>query len=54
MTKFGKHMRSGAKWRLLDAKGRLFKATLITTINTGAGKTTRIAIFSVPKRHNGG
>jgi hypothetical protein len=45
----GKHMNKSARWRLVTTEGRKreFTATLIQTFNFG---TTRLAIFSVPKR----
>jgi hypothetical protein len=45
----GKHMNKSARWRLVttDGRQRQFTATLIQTLNFGS---TRLAIFSVPKR----
>ncbi len=44
----GERMTSGNGWRMIPSKGkvRIFKGTLLTTLNTG---NRRIAIFSVPK-----
>lgn len=46
-TRKGKRMTGGRGWRLLTPKGRVFKGTLLGTMNFGR---RRLAIFSVPKR----
>lgn len=47
-AKKGERMTKGNKWWLAATRGkkRVFKGTLITTVNDG---TTRLAIFRVPK-----
>lgn len=49
----GKRMKKGAGWRLLTLRGEetIFAATLLGTFNMNG---QRIAVFSVPKRCNGG
>jgi hypothetical protein len=47
-TRKGKRMTAGRGWRLTTPKGRVFKGTLLGTMNFG--RRRRLAIFSVPKR----